>query len=176
MVLEAAAGLVGAARRSVPWYAGDFAPIRSDQLAELLRRATCHVEIYAFGSDAVAMTFPPFRGRYPIFVNRAAERADRAFALRHELAHVLAGDVAQTTFLEAVGYMAPEERVADLFALADLVPAWLLRSLRRQRMSWRALLREMRAMIVSAYAEDWPEERLADRASLRLRLFREFDL
>jgi hypothetical protein len=171
-LLEAAARIVRVAQRSVPWYAGDFAPIRTDQLAILLRRATCHVEVFPFRSDSVAMTFPPFRGRYPIFLNRSAERTHRAFALRHELGHVLAGDVAEATFLGEEGYTAPSERAADLFALADLVPGWLIGSLRRQRMPWKGVLEEVRRAIVALCTEEWPDERLRDRAQLRVALYR----
>lgn len=171
-VLAAAVQVIGAAQRMLPWYAGDFAPIRSDQLAELLRRATCDVAVYPFGSDTVAMAMPPHRGRYPVFVNRRASREARSFALRHELGHVLAGDVEEAIFLAPEGYMAPQERVADTFALAGLVPGWFLRSLRREGMSWMRVGAEIRDLIAAAHGSHWRAERVEDRAALRLELFR----
>lgn len=171
-VLAAAVRLVGRAREVVGSYAGPVAPVRTDQVAHLLNASDCHVEVFPFQSDTVAMALPPCGGVYPILVNRAAEQTDRFFALRHELAHVLAGDVDGAVFLANEGYMAPEERVADLFALADLVPAWWIGEVRRGRAPWREVKRQI-ALAVAEYAESWPAQRFGDRAELRLRLYRE---
>lgn len=164
--------LVRTARHHVGEYAGPTAPLRTDQVSRLLGAAGCHVEVFAFQSSTVAMTLPRCAGVYPIFVNRAAERTDRFFALRHELGHVLAGDTDGAVFLADEGYMAPSERAADLFALADLVPGWWIGDLRRGRTPWRIVRAEI-GLAVAEYAEGWPAERRADRAALRLRLFRE---
>jgi hypothetical protein len=169
--LAAALRLVGAARRWEPGYAGPLAPARTDQISNLLAAAGCHVEVYAFQSDTVAMTLPRCAGVFPVLVNRGAERTDRFFALRHELAHVLAGDTDGAVFLADEGYMAAPERAADLFALADLVPGWWIAELRRGRAPWRAVTAEI-ALAVAEYAERWPEERRDDRARLRLGFFR----
>lgn len=171
-VLAAARRLVEAARASVPAYAGPLSPVRTDQVAELLAAAGCHLEVFPFRSDTVAMLLPKCAGVYPVLLNRTAERTDRYFALRHEVAHVLAGDAEGPVFLAEEGYMAPAERVADLFALADLVPAWWIRQVRRGRTPWGTVRGEI-ARAVAVYAETWPPERFADRAALRLRLFRE---
>ncbi len=171
-VLAAALRLVGAARRWEGEYAGATAPMRTDQVSRLLAAAGCHVEVFPFRSSTVAMTLPRCAGVYPVFVNRLAERTDRWYALRHELAHVLAGDTDGAVFLADEGYMAPPERSADLFALADLVPGWWIAQIRRGRTPWRTVHAEI-ALAVAEYAEGWPAERLTDRAALRLRLFRE---
>ncbi|HEX8363565.1 MAG TPA: ImmA/IrrE family metallo-endopeptidase [Longimicrobium sp.] len=171
-VLAATLRLVGEARRWVGEYAGATAPMRTDQVSRLLAAAGCHVEIFPFRSSTVAMTLPRCAGVYPIFVSRHAERTDRWFALRHELAHVMAGDTDGAVFLADEGYMALPERTADLFALADLVPGWWIADLRRGRTPWRTVRAEI-ALAVAEYAEGWPAERLTDRAALRLRLFRE---
>lgn len=175
LILGSTLRTVEAARRIVSWYGGDFAPLRTDQLAELLRRSGCHVEVFPFRSSVTAMALPPYRGRYPILLNRTAQRTDRMFALRHELAHVLAGDVEEATFLASEGYMSKEERAADLFALVDLLPTWLLRLMRRQRLSWGAIAAEIRHG-VGLYGGDWPKERVADRTALRIRLFNELGM
>lgn len=169
-VVRAAARLVRAARALEGGYAGPLAPVRTDQLARMMDRAGCHVEVFPFTSTTVAMTLPRCAGVYPVFLNRAADRTDRVFALRHELGHVLAGDVDGAVFLADEGYMAPAERVADLFALADLVPAWWLRWLDEGAPCDAP---DEVAQAVLEFAEEWPEDRAADRARLRLRLFRE---
>lgn len=172
LVLAAAARVVGEAQRLVEHYAGPLAPLRTDQVSVLLRRARCHLEVFPFRSDTVAMTLPRCAGAYPVLINRDAERTDRQFALRHEVAHVLAGDAEGAVFLADTGYMTLPERVADLFALSDLVPGWWIAEVRRGHTPWRRVRAEM-VLAVAEYAESWPLERLEDRAELRLRLFRE---
>jgi hypothetical protein len=171
-VLVAARRLVERAREVVGSYAGTLAPVRTDQVTELLNASECHVEVFPFQSDTVAMVLPRCAGVYPILVNRSAEQTDRFFALRHELGHVLAGDVDGAVYLANEGYMSPAERVADLFALADLVPAWWIGQARRGRTPWREVKRQI-ALAVAEYAESWPAQRFGDRAELRLRLYRE---
>jgi hypothetical protein len=174
-LLSAARRLVERAREVVPAYAGPVSPVRTDQVAELLSAAGCHVEVFPFRSDTVAMALPRCGGVYPILINRAAEQTDRFFALRHELGHVLAGDVDGAVFLADEGYMSPAERAADLFALADLVPGWWIGEVRHARTPWREVKRQI-ALAVAQYAESWPAQRFGDRAELRLRLWREHRL
>ncbi|HEX8903803.1 MAG TPA: ImmA/IrrE family metallo-endopeptidase, partial [Longimicrobiaceae bacterium] len=132
-VLAAARRLVERAGETVGSYAGTLSPARTDQVSNLLGAWGCHVEVFPFKSDTVAMVLPKCAGVYPILINRSAEETDRFFALRHELGHVLAGDVDGPVFLADEGYMSPAERVADLFALADLVPGWWIGEVRRGR-------------------------------------------
>ncbi|HET6765357.1 MAG TPA: hypothetical protein VFH27_16840 [Longimicrobiaceae bacterium] len=168
-VLRAALAVIRAAREHDRGYAGPAAPARTDQMAALLRRAGCHVEVYSFQSTAAAMVLPRCAGVYPLFVNRDAERVERTFALRHELAHVLAGDADGPVYLADDGYMAREERIADLFALADLVPGWWLAQL-AGAVRPRALAAEV-AQAVAEFAEGWPRDRVLDRVRLRMRLY-----
>jgi hypothetical protein len=170
-LLAAAWRLVGSAREHEPAYAGPLSPLRTDQVAALLRRAGCHVEVFPFQSTAAAMVLPRAGGVYPVFVNRDADRVERTFALRHELAHVLAGDADGAVFLSEQGWEAREERIADLFALADLVPGWWLAQLAEG--GARAIAAEV-AAAVAEFAEGWPRERGIDRARLRLRLFERY--
>lgn len=171
-VLASARRLVERAREVVGAYAGPVSPVRTDQVNDLLGAAGCHVEVFPFRSSTVAMVLPRCAGVYPILLNRAAEQTDRFFALRHELGHVLAGDVDGAVYLADDGYMSPAERAADLFALADLVPGWWIGQVRRGRTPWREVKREI-ALAVATYAEAWPAQRFGDRAELRLRLYRE---
>ncbi len=171
-ILSVAARLVEDARGMVADYAGHYAPLRTDQLSALLRGAGCHVEVFPFQSDTIAMTLPRCADAYPVLVNRSAERTDRLFAFRHEIAHVLAGDVEGAVYLSDEGYMAMPERIADLFALADLVPGWWIADVRKGQTPWRRVKAEI-ALAVAEYAEAWPPDRLVDRVVLRLKLFRE---
>lgn len=156
-------------RGSCAWYAGDFAPIRTDQLAELLRIRNCELQVYSFTSSRAAMVPPAMDGVQPVFVNAAAPRVDRQLAIRHELSHVTCGE--SGVFMSDDDFMTPHERRADLVALADLVPGWWIRMVRRSRTPWRSVLREIESAILS-WGEGWPQERLRDRAQLRLELYR----
>lgn len=168
-VLGAVVRLVARARQIVPSYAGKLAPIRTDQLAALSAGSGCRVLFFPFESDAIAVALPPFRGAYLVFVNSSACRTDRLFAWRHEIGHVLRGDVDEATYLldQDLGYMSESERAADLFALADVIPGWWIETLDGE------VEAEIRGAIVANYAADWPEDRVEDRARLRLRLYRE---
>jgi hypothetical protein len=170
-VLGATERLVERARAIVPDYGSGFIPLRTDQLSALLVGAECHVEIFPFRSDTVAMVLPRCAGVYPILLNRESQRTDALLALRHELGHVLAGDADGVIFMAASGCMTLQERAADLFALADLVPAGWIRWIRGERLPWREVAREVEDA-VRGYAEEWTPERLEDRVRLRCTLFR----
>jgi hypothetical protein len=172
-LIASAARLVAAARGAVEDYAGLGAPSSADQVRALLAATGCHVEIFTFRSDAVGMTLPLCHGVHPVLVNGSLRSMDRLMALRHQVAHVLAGDAGGSVCLVDGDCDRPAERLADLFALADAVPGWwIARTLRRFGGSWRALEDETRRC-VAELATLWPAARVRDRAELRLRLFRE---
>jgi hypothetical protein len=175
-VLAAAARLVTEARSRVAWYAGAFAPVRTDQVAELLRTAGCVLAVAPLGGGVSGMALPRLQGLVPIVVSDDTSRTARMFVLRHELAHVLAGEVEEPTYLTEDDCMSFSERTADLFALADLVPGWMLTDLRRSRMPWRDVLDEVRYAVRESSSDEWSAERIEDRAALRLRLFREYGI
>lgn len=170
-VLSTTAKLVRVARGLENNYAGSGSPIRDDQVSQLLVGAKCHLEVFPFRSDVVAMALPRCADVYPILVNRRAHRIDRQFAILHEIAHVLAGDAEEApVFLTDCHDMANPERVADLFALADLVPAWWVEECRRMQTPWREVRGEI-MLAITEYATSWTEERIEDRAGLRLELY-----
>lgn len=173
LILTATHRAITAARRVVETYAGPFSPVRTDQISALLVSLDCHLEIFPFSSDTIAMTLPRCAGFYTILINRSVERTDRMFAIRHEMAHVIAGECDEAVFLADEGYMSSSERVADLFALSDLVPGWWIEDLRRGQTAWRDVREEI-VLAITEYAEDWCAERLHDRASLRLAIFRAY--
>lgn len=173
-VLRHAAQLIEEARKIVPWYAGRSSPTPSGHVAELLRHSGCVVEIFPFLSDSTAMVPPPILGVHVIFMDRKAARVDRQFALRHELAHVLARET-EFVFMADADYMGPAERTADLFALADVVPGWWIRQVRGVVRSWKRTRDEVR-IAIAGYADGWPPDRLDDRAQLRVSLYKEATL
>jgi len=169
-VVASAARLVAAARGLADDYGGAGAPVSPDQLRVLLAGSGCHVEIFPFRSDAVGMTLPFCEGVHTVLVNGGSSGVDRWFALRHQVAHVLAGDAHGAVCLAGDGFHRHPERVADLFALADAVPGWWLTRVTQGCRSWNAV-RDAVARRVCAAAPAWPPERVYDRADLRLRLF-----
>ncbi|HEX8906019.1 MAG TPA: hypothetical protein VF771_14320 [Longimicrobiaceae bacterium] len=172
MLIASAARLVAAARGAVDDYAGANAPVTPDQVRALLAATGCHVEIFPFRSDAAGMTLPLCQGLHPVLVNGAAVGMERCFALRHQVAHVLAGHAHGSVCLPHEGYARPSERLADLFALADAVPGWWISRVVRERCS-RGAVQAAIARCVAELVPAWPAERVEDRVMLRLRLLRE---
>ena len=151
------------------------APLRSDQITRLLVHTRTRLCEYPFTSSAVGMAIPWGPEEHAILIDSAASRADYDFTIRHELAHVLAGEVSTALFLTAADTMSFSERRADLFAVTDLVPAWLVRQLHGGRRPWSHL----RLEVQQAFREltvGWSEERLRDRARLRVELYRSYEL
>ena len=94
---------------------------------------------------------------------------ERRFALRHGLAHVLAGHVADLTYAHDGHHReTPEEQLADAFAFSDLIPDRMLREVQAVGFRGKDLERWVRAEI-SRYATGWPETRVTDRAEAQLR-------
>src|SRR5690606_10874752 len=172
-LIREAARLVRNVQRYHPRYAAGAIPMSTSEFAALLRRATCEVYFLEPRPGVRAITIPPIAGRCHIGVKRDLSQDERAFALRHELAHVLAGDADEPVAMVHRGYLTYAERLADLFALADLVPTSYLRSLRSIPLRWNEIREDLAQMIREQWGADWPEARIDDRAALRLRLFRE---
>lgn len=156
-------------------YGDLFSPLHDDGVLELARRMTVQVTYAAIGERDLEAVVPPVYGRYLMVISTDVDERRRAFALRHGLGHVAAGHVTDIAFLRSLEerneWMAHEERVADLFALVDLVPWWQIGELRKGRTSWGAL-RQMCCRIIRQHTIDWPEARVMDRAELRLALYR----
>jgi hypothetical protein len=172
-LIRAAAQLVHYAQRFQSRYASGTVPASTSELWQLLRGATCRVYEIEPRPGARAIVTPPIAGYYRIGIKRDLSVTERAFALRHELGHVLAGDAEEPVRLVDRGYLTWAERLADLFALADLVPGRLIATLRRIRMPWADVRREIERLICDDWGPDWHPARVDDRARLRIRLYRE---
>ncbi len=168
-VLEATAALV---RRSWSLLGGEARPpLRTDHLSALLARTNTRLCEYPFLSGAVGMAIPWGADGHAILIDSTAARADYEFTIRHELAHVLSGEVSETLFLSAADTMSFSERRADLFAVTDLVPAWLMAQLRGARRAWSRVTLDVQQAF-RELTEGWSEERIRDRARLRTELYR----
>lgn len=169
-VLDAAHALLRDAREHAPRYALGWIPASTRDVSALLVATRTHLVERRFASAAVGMALPAADGEHVILLDARASRADAMFTVRHELAHVLAGEVSEALFLSAEDTMSFSERRADLFALADLTPACWMRRYTARRPQRTAVLQ-----VVQAYREltaGWSEARLWDRARLRLLLHR----
>ncbi len=168
LILASVQRSLAEARLLCPMYGGDAAPLGEGQLVDLVRQAGCGVERFRFRSSRGAFAFS-IGGVVEIALNASVPRRLREFALRHELHHVLAGDVADAVhgpvFFNDQGYMTSWERAADLFALVDFVPGRELAAADNPALLTRARLAE----IASYWPE--PENWAADRTALRLALW-----
>ena len=156
-------------------YAGRGAPVGTAQICDLAEKLECQIHYFPFCSESFGMALPPVQGKSLIFIDSRTQKSDQALTVRHELAHVLTGEVAEPTYLTAADTLSHSERVADLFAVADLVPTWYVRQLRQKRRPWNRVELEIKQAFRELTA-GWSEQRLNDRARLRLLLYREHGL
>ena len=164
-------------RRSRLCYADGIAgPISPMSVQIIARQLGADIIEADLGQHTHEIAVPGYCGPPVIVVNRYAEPAMRHLACRHGLAHLAAGDIAigegaDVQFMSSIlDDMTPAERVADCFALADVVPGWQLESLVASNASGTAIEHELRRHI-QALAPRWPAARVRDRTRLRLALF-----
>lgn len=171
MLLQAVRGQAGLA------YADDTcSPISDITLGIVARRMGCALRVDDLGPDFQEFGLPGYLGPPMIVINRRIDPGLRRCALRHGLAHLVAGELevgqgSEVRFMSSIlDYMSLEERRAALFALADLIPDRQLSTIASAAYSSldikRWLIQEIRP-----YARGWPEERLRDRALLREGLY-----
>lgn len=137
-------------------------------LALLLKRAGIQWR-YASLEGLCEVVSPPICGIHIMLVERAQTPAERRFAVRHGLGHVLAGHVEDACFVRDRDPYSHEERVADLFAFADLIPDRMLEELKAARYGYFDiscwLIEQMRT-----YCPSWKVTRLHDRLEMLLPL------
>ena len=174
-VLAAVADAVRQLQRLGIGYDDLFSPLTDEAMDAALRRLTIRASGHALGTGTLELVTPPLYGRYLLLWSTDVDADRRRFALRHGMGHVAAGHVTAPRFLTAAGdWMTADERVADLFALADLVPFHQVSALRRGN-SWRVVRTEV-AALVRMHTHEWPDERVDDRAAMRVALYRELGL
>ena len=148
----------------------DWAPLSDITLGLLARRAGVQWRYVPLGGLA-EIVWPPLCGTYHLHIEHEQTPGEKRFAIRHGLAHVLDGHVAEIAYChdghDPLGY---QECVADLFAAVDLIPNRAIRELvtagytldERLHWMWCELKR---------YAPRWPTARIADRVGLRLTFY-----
>lgn len=115
------------------------------------------------------VVWPPVCGVHVLHVDRCQTTAQRRFAVRHGLGHVLAGHVSNIAYShDGHAWQLDAETVADLFAMMDLIHDERLGELRAAGYSADELERWIYADLAAHWTADWEPERLADRASLRM--------
>lgn len=111
------------ARRVVPRYADGTATTQEDDVRRLAR--FLNVEITRDELDHPTLILPPVLGRYRMILDQGLNRQTEAYVVRHELMHLIAGDIAETAeellIFQFTGPLPEAEAVADLGALADLL-------------------------------------------------------
>ncbi len=171
-VLEAARRAILEARQTAPSYAARSEGASTAEISKLLVRTNTVLVERRFRSTVKGMAFERVGGGHVIAIDSACSRADLSFTLRHELAHVLRGEATEPTYLTSADELSHAERVADLFAIADLTPTPWMKWMRQGRRPWKHLVLEV-AQGYRELTDGWSERRLWDRAQLRVRLYRE---
>ena len=114
---------VGFARRIVPDYARGKGAAPAADVQKLARYL--NVRTWTKPLDHPALLLPPIGGQHHLIFDRSLHKATRDYVIRHELGHLLAGDVAATAdellIFQFTGPLPEAEDVADLFALSDLL-------------------------------------------------------
>jgi hypothetical protein len=165
-------------RTSLP-YADDMWSPDSDVTLELIAaRLGAELLEDELAPATQELGVPGYFGVPVIIINRNIAPGLKRLALRHGLGHLVAGELdpepdGGVRLMSSIyDWMTVEERRADLFAIADLVPGRMLRELALrgltldERMHW--LWCELKR-----YAPMWPTARIADRVGLRLALYQE---
>jgi len=138
-------------------------------LALLLERAGIRWK-YVPLEGLAEIVWPPVCGRHLMFVERHQLPGERRFAIRHGLAHVVAGHVDEISFArDGHDWRGFEESVADCFALADLLPDRVIREVQGAGLSPLESNRWVQGEIWR-YVPNWPDARIQDRADLRMAL------
>lgn len=168
-VLTSTAVLLRAIRNQTGLAYGDdtWSPVSNVTLNIMASRLGAELREARLSSGVQEIGVPAYLGYPIVVVNRGIPAAYRALALRHGLAHLMAGELeaeqgAEIRFMStSLDPFTISERRADLFALVDLIPD---RDLHDDP--------EWLAGEISSYAPDWSGERLFDRVDLRLALWR----
>lgn len=172
-VVDEAAGLIRRARTIIPNYAGARAPAGTWEISKLASEIACEVFYYPFQSSDSGQAFPEILGICPVFIDNAVPATAQMLFVRHELGHRLRGDQREEPVMLNRGDTAGHaERVVDLFAVADLVPTWLMKQLRGGRRPWKSVSLEV-ALAFRELTDGWGDIRVRDRAALRVQLYRE---
>lgn len=142
----------------------------------IITRALQHYRVLTngapLGEEPVEAVTPTVMGRYFLMYSTDVPTLVQETAIRHGLAHIAAGHVDYPPKIEpsVPQYMTHHERVADVLALIDLIPTWVMRLLRDAQLRTPEIRAEL-STFVGPYTHGWPADRLADRISLRTMIY-----
>lgn len=152
-------------------YNSEFSPLSDLTFSLLLTRAGVRWRYAPLEGGICEIVWPPIYGVHLMQIDKHLTTAERRFAMRHGLAHVLDGHLRDLAPAADSGdWRSYEEAVADLFALVDLVPDHHLDTLVQLGASPEKLVESVREETVR-YAPEWLEDRLSQRACLRVRMY-----
>lgn len=146
----------------------DWAPLSDITFALLLERAGVRWR-YCAMEGLAEIIWPPVCGIHVMHLAKGQPYAERRFAMRHGLAHVLAGHAMDRVWRQDGPSM--EESVADLFALADLMPDRELAGVVDGGTLSEPMLQAYLMARVLEYAPSWEPAKVLDRVSLRWALW-----
>lgn len=171
-VLESSRRLIRRAQTVVPTYAAGpgLCGASTRELSALFTFTRTRIKERRMHGLAAGMAVPTVDG-HKIILDPTSTRSDRMFTIRHELGHILADEVQYALFLTAQDTMSFSERRADLFAVADLTPTKWMDWMRGRGRPWKHLTLEVKQAF-RELTEGWSEQRLNDRAKLRVELYR----
>ncbi len=179
------AAVLASTRALIDWTRGQsghgyadefFSPISDFDIEVIARRFSCHLVAGELPAGVQEIGIPGYTGLPTIVVSRSLPPPVRRLATRHGLAHLVAGELegehdSGVRFMSSIhDWTSLEERRADLFALADLIPDRELAAAVATEASPAGALQWMRER-VGLFAGDWPEGRIEDRARLRWGLY-----
>ena len=102
-------------------YAGRGAPVGTAQICDLAEKLECQIHYFPFCSESFGMALPPVQGKSLIFIDSRTQKSDQALTVRHELAHVLTGEVAEPTYLTAADTLSHSNVSAVPFQLSRMM-------------------------------------------------------
>lgn len=180
-VIQSTRALLEATRRQssgLAYAEDDWSPVADITLEMIARRFGAVLRQDDLPASYQELGVPAYFGAPVIVINRNLCTDARRLALRHGLAHLIAGELeaepaGEVRFMSsALDWMTLCERRADLFAIADLIPDCKIADERAAGADEQDLLWWLCRRIAS-FAHSWPLERIQDRARLRLALWEE---
>lgn len=158
----------------VPYAEPGLSPVNDFWIQHAARHLNTLLEMRVLPKGIYEIATPGYMGNAVIAIRKGLPTNEKRVALRHGLAHLVGGELddceaGQVRFMSSMlDVMSLEERRADLFALADMVPdLWIA----EVPSTGYADLEYWVAERIRVLLPSWPEERVKDRARLRVLLF-----
>lgn len=175
-VLASTRFLVNQMRRAVgvPYAEPGLSPVNDFWMQHAARHLNTVLEVRELPKGIYEIATPGYLGNAVIAIRKGLPTNEKRFALRHGLAHLVGGELddceaGQVRFMSSVmDLMSLEERRADLFALVDMIPDYRIAEIPSEGV---ADLELGVAARIRKLLPSWPEERVMDRARLRVLYF-----